>query len=298
MADYSPTTDFSAKDALDAGDANKVIRGADVDTELNNIATAIASKAETDPTEPATYGTVAAVGTPAVGDEVLLHDISGNVVGKTTVAELTAGSGVAATREVNSGTGITGGGDLTADRTLALDTANDRNVDHSAVDLTAGAGLTGGGTIDDNRTFSVGQGEGLQVNADSVDLAVNGLDELAETPNAADFVPVYDTSGTAHKKVLFSNFMTATSGTIVLGGVRIQYGLATGLSDSVNTTVTFPIAFSGAPYNVQLTTLNTGIGLQQYGLQVISAAAASFVIAELDGPNSNNSAYWLAIGPA
>lgn len=44
MSDYTPATDFSAKDALTTGDPEKAILGSDVDAELDAIATAIASK--------------------------------------------------------------------------------------------------------------------------------------------------------------------------------------------------------------------------------------------------------------
>ena len=44
MSDYSQSIDFSAKDALSTGDANKVAKGADVDTELDLLSTAIATK--------------------------------------------------------------------------------------------------------------------------------------------------------------------------------------------------------------------------------------------------------------
>lgn len=44
MADYTQSIDFSDKDALASGDANKVAKGADIDTELGLISTAIASK--------------------------------------------------------------------------------------------------------------------------------------------------------------------------------------------------------------------------------------------------------------
>lgn len=47
MANYTRTQNFTVKDSLDTGDAEKIISGADVDGELNAIATAIASKAET-----------------------------------------------------------------------------------------------------------------------------------------------------------------------------------------------------------------------------------------------------------
>ena len=47
MSNYSQTTDFSAKDSLASGNASKVIKGSDVDTEFSAIATAIATKRDT-----------------------------------------------------------------------------------------------------------------------------------------------------------------------------------------------------------------------------------------------------------
>ena len=43
MSNYTKTTDFEAKDSLPTGDAEKIIRGADFETEFDNIATAIAT---------------------------------------------------------------------------------------------------------------------------------------------------------------------------------------------------------------------------------------------------------------
>ncbi len=88
-------------------------------------------------------------------------------------------------RTLTAGDGLTGGGDLSANRTftvgagtgisvaadaVALDTTHVRNIDHSAVTMTAGAGLTGGGTIEATRTLTVGAGTGITVNADDVAL--------------------------------------------------------------------------------------------------------------------------------
>jgi hypothetical protein len=44
MTDYTKTTNFTAKDALSSGDPEKLILGSDVDTEFDNIATAVATK--------------------------------------------------------------------------------------------------------------------------------------------------------------------------------------------------------------------------------------------------------------
>lgn len=88
-------------------------------------------------------------------------------------------------RQVISGGGLTGGGNLGSDLTLAvgagtgitvnaddvaLDIAHARNVDHAAVSVIAGAGLTGGGTITADRTLAVGAGAGITANADDVAL--------------------------------------------------------------------------------------------------------------------------------
>lgn len=47
MSDYTQITDFSAKDNLSSGDAEKIVLGADFDAEFAAIATAIASKVDT-----------------------------------------------------------------------------------------------------------------------------------------------------------------------------------------------------------------------------------------------------------
>lgn len=44
MSDYTKTTDFAAKDALLTGNPSKTVLGAEIDTEFNNIATAVGTK--------------------------------------------------------------------------------------------------------------------------------------------------------------------------------------------------------------------------------------------------------------
>lgn len=56
MSNYTPITDFAAKDSLLSGDPEKIARGSDITDELNAIATAIASKANT--ASPTFTGTV------------------------------------------------------------------------------------------------------------------------------------------------------------------------------------------------------------------------------------------------
>ena len=47
MSNYSKTTDFAAKDALTTGNANKIVKGTEIDDEFDAIQTAVNSKADT-----------------------------------------------------------------------------------------------------------------------------------------------------------------------------------------------------------------------------------------------------------
>jgi hypothetical protein len=47
MSNYTKATNFAAKDSLPSGNAGKIIKGTEIDTEFNAIASAISSKADT-----------------------------------------------------------------------------------------------------------------------------------------------------------------------------------------------------------------------------------------------------------
>ena len=76
MSDYTKTTNFATKDSLPSGNAAKIVRGTEIDTEYNNIATAVATKANS--ASPTFTGTVTAV--------------TVNVTGTLTAATITGGS--------------------------------------------------------------------------------------------------------------------------------------------------------------------------------------------------------------
>lgn len=48
MSEYSKTTNFASKDNLSSGNPLKIVKGTEIDTEFNNIATAIATKQDYD----------------------------------------------------------------------------------------------------------------------------------------------------------------------------------------------------------------------------------------------------------
>ena len=58
MSNYTKTTNFAVKDTLASGNPAKIIKGSEINTEYDNIATAVATKADT--ASPTCTGTVTA----------------------------------------------------------------------------------------------------------------------------------------------------------------------------------------------------------------------------------------------
>jgi hypothetical protein len=94
MANYTKTTDFAAKDTLPGGDANKVVRGTEFETEFDAISTAIATKADT--AGPTFTGTVT----------IPTADINGGNIDGTAIGASSASTGNFTTLSIN-GTAVT-----------------------------------------------------------------------------------------------------------------------------------------------------------------------------------------------
>ena len=77
-------------------------------------------------------------------------------------AHFSGGTGIS----ISSGTISTNDGAIVHD-SLSGFVANE-HIDHSSVDITAGAGLTGGGDLTATRTINVGAGDGITVNANDI----------------------------------------------------------------------------------------------------------------------------------
>lgn len=212
MADYTQSTFFTPKDTAPSGDSSKLIKGSELDGEFGAIETAIATKydsadlasqaeAETG-TDNTKLMTPLRVSQHADADASLIPQ----------------------SRLVSTSTGVSGGGDLTADRTLILDTSHVRNVDHSAVSITAGDALAGGGTIDGSIT--------LDFDMSSLSEAVAGA--------ALDMFLVYDDSAAAYKKIDWDTLeatFKAYDANVYYGSNAAANDIATGADTPVTWTV-------------------------------------------------------------
>ena len=70
MSNYTKTTNFAVKDTLASGNPAKIIKGSEINTEYDNIATAVATKANTASptfTGTVTVPTLSVTGTATIG---------------------------------------------------------------------------------------------------------------------------------------------------------------------------------------------------------------------------------------
>ena len=200
MSNYVKATNFASKDGLPVGDANKKVKGTEIDNEFNAISDAIESKADSNssvftgtPTAP-----TAAVGT--------------NTTQLATTAFVNSeisNDAVLPTRSVVSGNGLTGGGDLSSDRTLA-----------------------------------VGAGTGITVNADDVAITATGV--TADTYGSSTAIPsitvnaqgqitsASETSFTTRTPVITGETAIWDSGSDGYDGSFTKYSFAKSLTNNLD----------------------------------------------------------------
>ncbi|MDQ8730497.1 hypothetical protein [Bradyrhizobium sp. LHD-71] len=221
------------------------------------VALDLASIADTD-TIPDQSATSLVLVTPGATDAD--PDLVQRITVNDLLGELAA---VTVSRQIISGPGLDGGGDLSSDRTLfvgagdgiavfadnvALHAGHVRNVDHTAVALTAGAGLTGGGDISATRSLAVGAGTGITVNANDVALDAT------------------------HVRNVDHSAIAVTAGAGLTGGGTIEFaralnvGAGTGISVNVDDVALAPIGANAIMLN------NSGSSSAPAGVKISALA--------------------------
>ena len=174
----------------------------------------------------------------ATNDAEIVHDnLSGFVAD-----EHIAHSGVTLT----AGTGLNGGGDISASRTFNIDSAElyasfdhdgfsdyvaNEHINHTSVTMTAGSGLTGGGDISSTRTFNVGQGTGITVSGD----AISTNDAQIVHDNLSGFVA---DEHVAHSGVTLTAGSGLTGGGDISASRTFNIGQGTGITVSADAIAT------------------------------------------------------------
>tara|TARA_R110002167_G_scaffold61913_4_gene174905 strand:- start:10739 stop:12631 length:1893 start_codon:yes stop_codon:yes gene_type:complete len=200
-------------------------------------------------------------------DLIAIYDASATAMRKQTrgefLAGITGGDGVPGTRTISAGDGLTGGGDLSADRTLSLDisgltaesTAGDTDLiaiyDASASALrkqTRAQFLAGiGGGVSESRTITAGVGltGGGDLSADrTLSLDIVGL-TAESTAGNSDLLVIYDTSAAAYRKQTRSEFLAGVTTGLVTTGTSVNTGSGLTGGGNLTTSRTLSLDFVG-----------------------------------------------------
>lgn len=214
MSNYVKSTNFTAKDSLPTGDANKVIRGSEFDTEFNAIQVASATKADkTSPsfTGTATFEDLTASGTVNFTGGNVTTNIDGGTIDGVIIGGSSPGAGtfsslVATTADINGGTA-----DNIAIGSTTASTGSFTSLSASSADIN-------GGSIDNTSIGATTASTGVftSLSATTADInggAIDGTAIGSSTPAA-----VAGTTGTFSGAVsgtsgAFSGAVTGTTGT-------------------------------------------------------------------------------------
>jgi hypothetical protein len=249
MSNYTKTTNFAVKDTLPSGDANKIVKGTEIDAEFNALAVASATKANK--TNPSFTGEIS-IGSASV-NETELEILDGATV---TTTELNYVDGVTSSiqtqidTKLNSSTVSAFGATLIDDAdaaaartTLGLGTAaTTASTDYAtaAQGTTADAALpkAGGaltGAVTTNSTF-----DGRDVAADGTKLdGIEASADVTDTTNVTAAGALMDSEVTnlAQVKAFDSaDYATAAQGTLATNALPKSGGAMTG---AITTNSTF-----------------------------------------------------------
>jgi hypothetical protein len=254
MANYTKSTNFATKDSLNSGNPLKIVKGTEIDTEFNNIQTAIATKSDSGGTLAVGNGGTGAT-TAAAARASLLPAFASNV-GKvlavnssaTDVEFIAAGgtgtvTSVGGTGTVNgislSGT-VTASGNLTLGGTLSvssptgvLPVANGGSGSASGVAASivlAGTFSTGTYAFDSSSLLRVGASSptaNWRLYATSISTGTGHPAIVGDRLNYADSASLFcndTTSGSASRNLIVFGLNNTGYASISTNGTTVTYG--------------------------------------------------------------------------
>jgi len=180
LSNYTKSTNFATKDNLTPGDPLKVVRGTEIDTEYNNIATAVATKTDNASaaiTGGAIDGATVGATTPATGSFTTLA-----ASGTTTLAGALVGAVTQAAFNTVSTTLNLGGAATAVNLGAATGTATVNNTTLAAKAITASTTLAVTGTSTLTGAVTATAGVSGPITSSSVSItggSITGITDLA-----------------------------------------------------------------------------------------------------------------------
>jgi hypothetical protein len=262
MSNYTKATNFATKDTLPTGDAGKIVKGTEIDSEFNAIASAISSKADT--ASPTFTGTPAAptagsgtnttqIATTAFVTSALsgLGNMStqaksavditgGTIVGITDLAIADGGTGASTASDARTNLGLGSLATLSAVATANITDANVTTAKIADANITAAklSGAQSGSApvfgvrawVNFNGTGSTGTNQTIRGSGNVASVYKNGTGDYTITFTTAMSDANYSVIA-IHNTIDSGRTATVYLHTLLAGSVRIQNYFPTAGSD-------------------------------------------------------------------
>ena len=246
MSDYTKSTDFASKDSLPAGNSGKIVKGTEIDTEFNNIATAIATKA--DSANPSFSGTAAFATLTATSATINSATVSGgSITGITDLAVADGGTGAstAANARANLGTVADTAANGIAARTAA-NTLTARTITAgTGISVSDGDGVSGNPTISNTGVTTVNGSSGAvsvyvgPTSSTQQNLSGTSVDFSSVIPSWAKRITILINSAVPSANSVFAiQLITGTSTIVSTGYVGLSSAVANGSTTCVTSSTT------------------------------------------------------------
>jgi len=255
MSNYTKSTNFATKDTLTSGDPLKIVKGTEINTEFDNISTAIATKSDT--ASPTFTGTVTISSLTA--SKLVFTDASKGLVSTGTLGADQGGTGVAN----NAAMTVTGSGNFAYTRTLTGTT----NVTFPTTGTLAT--LAGSETFT-NKTLTSPAIGGTPT---GVGVLTSGTAVASTSGTSIDFTSI--PSWVKRITVMFNG--VSTSGTSI---PQIQIGSGSVSTTSYNSTASYGSAAG------QFSTLTSGFPLNVSNVALASSVFSGVLVLNLIASNT------------